>query len=109
MIWTLVVLGAMTGYNWYWTRSRGYAKFTIAAIAAILLVVALPIDQLLAGFLAVRGDPSVLVRYGAEISLIGLLLAVTGVPAAVQPFLIRRRKTRGLTEGNPAAPPEPPQ
>ena len=91
MIFFIILMGALNGWNWYWTRLRGYATVTLALIAALLLVVGLPLDQLLSGFLAVRGDPSPLVRYGAEISFLGLFLAVVGVPAAVLPFLGRRR------------------
>lgn len=91
------VLGIMTGWNWYVLRSRAYAAVTIASIATLLLVLALPLDQLLAGFLAVKGDPSALVRYGAEISFLGLVLAIAGVPAAVLPFLGRSRIVDGTT------------
>jgi hypothetical protein len=43
----------------------------------------LPITDLLAGFLAVRGDPTFMIRYGAEISFLGLMLSVLGVPLTV--------------------------
>jgi hypothetical protein len=91
MLTIFVPLAVATGWNWYVLRSRAYAAVAIGSIGVLLLMLILPLDQLLAGFLAVRGDPSVAVRYGPEISLVGLLLAIVGIPAAVLPFLSRRQ------------------
>ncbi len=90
-------LGVLTGWNWYVSRSRGYAAVAIGSIATLVLMLILPLNQLLAGFLAVRGDPSLFVRYGAEISLLSLVLAIGGIPASVLPFIGGRRSVGRTT------------
>ena len=91
LLWTLGVMLILTGWSWYVTRARGYGAIAIATLAAFALTVALPLDQMLAGFFGVRGDSSALVRYGPEISFFGLLLAFVGIPAAVLPFWKRKQ------------------
>jgi hypothetical protein len=91
MLLTLSLVLLITGWNWYDTRAVGYGAVAIATLVALVIAATLPLDHLLAGFLGVRGEPSALVRYGAEISFLGLLLALVGVPAAVMPFLTRKQ------------------
>ena len=70
-----------------WVQTRRRILVVPAAICVVLLIalLILPLDELFAGFSAVRGEASLLVRYGPEITLCSLVLSLLGlvVPTAI--------------------------
>lgn len=66
--------------SFYTRRRKSDLARALFLTATLMLLMFLPIDELLAGFLAVRGEPSFVVRFGPEIGFFGLLLAVISLP-----------------------------
>jgi hypothetical protein len=91
------MIGGWVGADWYSRRSPRSLGVLISAAVVMLLLAVLPIDEILAGFSAIRGEPSFLVRYGPEISFISFILAVVGIPIGVVQLLGAR--TRPTTAG----------
>lgn len=79
----LVLAMFLSGAIWYEKRSSKSLAVLLSAAAVMALLVTMPINDLLAGFMAIRGEPSFMVRYGPQMSFFGLLLAVVGVPISV--------------------------
>jgi ABC-type multidrug transport system fused ATPase/permease subunit len=88
----LLPLCVIASWNWYVVRSRRYGIVPIVLTLIIILVQILPFDQFLAGFLAVRGDPSMFVRYGAEITIFSITISILGLLPMLSPFLFRKQK-----------------
>jgi len=88
-IWLLVTILVWPAVAWFQTRRRILllpVSICIALIAALLL---LPLDDLLAGFIAVRGDASFLARFGPEISFWGLVVGAISIPVTLVPLFYR--------------------
>ena len=71
---------------WLQTRRNNYLLpiLIIACLAALVIV--LPIQEALAGFSAINGDPSIAVRYGPEIALLSLIIAIVAIPLSLLPL-----------------------
>lgn len=82
-IWLLMTVLGWCGASWYSKRTPVSLAIALSAVFLIILLIALPIDELLSGFWAVNGEPSFMVRYGPPMSFIGFLIAVIGVPFMV--------------------------
>lgn len=98
-IWLLVGALIWLGATWLQTHRRTL-QLPIAICAALLsTILLLPTGDLLAGFSAVRGDASFMVRYGSEISFWGLVLAVVLAPLSFIPLFSRAvPKTKATTK-----------
>jgi len=81
--WALLMIGTWSGLTYYSYRTRRSLAVLAGAVSVSLLLLVLPTGELLSGFLAFRGDPSFMVRYGPEMSFIGFLLAVIGIPLTI--------------------------
>ena len=86
-IWLLMAVLGWCGAAWYSEKAPVSLAISLSAVFLIILLVALPIDELLSGFWAVNGEPSFMVRYGPHMSFIGFLIAVVGVPLMVLQLL----------------------
>lgn len=73
-IFVLGVTGMQLAVLWWQTRRRSLAMAVAIAGLSLTTLLVLPLTDMLAGFSAVRGDPSLLVRYGPEISFWGLIV-----------------------------------
>ena len=51
----------------------------IFSLLGLVLVVALPFNDLLAGFAVYQGDPSWLVRYAPEMAFASFILTIAGI------------------------------
>jgi hypothetical protein len=72
---------AIVLFLWWLERRRRQALvMSLVALSLVVLLAVLPIHIVLAGFLAVDGDPSFLVRYGPEKSFLGLILGLAAFP-----------------------------
>jgi hypothetical protein len=91
--WLLMLIFGWSGSDWYSRRSQRSLATAAATASALLLLLVLPTGDLLAGFLAIRGEPSFMIRYGPEMSFIGLILTVIGIPFTVLQ-LLRPRDTK---------------
>jgi hypothetical protein len=90
LIWLLLMVLLCLGGAWFQTRRRFLlmpASICAGLLAAVLL---LPINDLLAGFSAVRGDASFIVRYGPEISFWGLVVGAVAIPISLIPLFYGR-------------------
>lgn len=83
----LIIIIGWCGAEWRSTRSATSLRILISAACVVLLLTVLPIDDLLAGFLAIRGESSFMIRYGPQISFIGLALAALPILLSVTRFL----------------------
>jgi hypothetical protein len=65
----------------FWVQTRRRILVVPAATCVVLLIalLVLPLDELFAGFSALRGETSLLVRYGPEIALYSLVLSLLGL------------------------------
>lgn len=98
----LMTIMGWIGSDWYSTRSARSLGILISAMCVMLLLALLPTASLLAGFLAIRGEPSFMIRYGPEISFIGLILAVVGIPLSVSQLFGASKKNNKTPEAAPA-------
>jgi hypothetical protein len=79
----LMVCGVVVFYattNWLATRDRGLIAPVLNSFLVIGLTVSLRFSEFLAGFSVSAFDPAFASRYASEISAIGLLLTVVGIP-----------------------------
>lgn len=68
-----------TLFDWVKLKKRPlFAPLGLSVIAFILLWT-LPIGQMFKGFSAIQGDASFMVRYGPQISFLGLILSFVGI------------------------------
>lgn len=81
--WLLASIIGWSAHGWFRDKSRSSLTVLVASASVLLLVLVLPTADLLAGFFAVRGDPSFMIRYGPEISFVGLLIAILLAPLTV--------------------------
>lgn len=72
----LVIGMQLLGQWWEQTRQRIVLGPLFLAIALLVVIFWLPFRDWFAGFAVVRGDASFIVRYGAEISFLGLVIGV---------------------------------
>lgn len=73
-------------------RALGMPLFSLLGFALLL---ALPFDELLAGFAVYKGDSSLLVRFAPQISFISLLVSIVAIPLSyLLPRWIDRRRAR---------------
>jgi hypothetical protein len=88
-IWLLVVVLGGLAAAWALTHRR--ILLLPVSICALLLtaLLLLPLADLLAGFSAVRGDASFIVRYGPEISFWALVVGACAIPLSLLPLLSR--------------------
>jgi hypothetical protein len=72
-----------------WAESRDSTFLTPALFCAVLLaaLILLPIGDWLSGFAAVRGDASFVVRYGAEISFLALIVGLIALSISLVPLV----------------------
>ena len=93
---------------WLQTRRNNYLLpiLIIACLAALVIV--LPIQEALAGFSAINGDPSIAVRYGPEIALLSLIIAIVAIPLSLLP-LWTQKKLSPLAEVHHPAPTQVPR
>ena len=72
-----------------WAESRDSTFLTPALVGAVLLaaLILLPIGDWLSGFAAVRGDASFVVRYGAEISFVALIVGLIALGISLVPLV----------------------
>jgi hypothetical protein len=82
-VWLLLTAMGWCGANWYAKRTPLSLAILLSAASLVVLLIAIPFDELLSGFWAVNGEPSFMVRYGPHMSFIGFLIAVIGVPVTV--------------------------
>lgn len=89
---------------WIWmeTRSRIILGPTVLVVVLLIALIILPIGDLLSGFAVVRRDASFIVRYGADISLWGLILGILGTGLSLIPLFLEKagREARGGPEGD---------
>jgi hypothetical protein len=77
----ICVLVAVVGsLNWLATKDQRLILPILFACLGVLLLFALPFSEFLAGFSVSEFDPSFASRYAPELSVIGLILAVAGIP-----------------------------
>ena len=105
--WMLLVILGLSGSMWYSNRGSKSLAIVLSTATVFLLLMLLPINDLLAGFLAIRGEPSFMVRYGPQISFIGLLFAVVGIPITVIQLFGTGKHTIPAPAAPPAADPSP--
>jgi hypothetical protein len=84
---------------WIWmeTHRRIILGPTVLVVALLVALIILPVGDLLSGFAVVRGDASFIVRYGAEISFWGLIVAILGTGLSLIPLFLEKgsREVRG--------------
>ncbi|MSP38974.1 MAG: hypothetical protein EXR70_10835 [Deltaproteobacteria bacterium] len=81
IIFTICFLVAWYGFfTWLVTRQPRLIIPVLLACLGIAMLFVLPFDQFLAGFSVSHFDPSFASRYGSELSLLGVLLTVAGIP-----------------------------
>ena len=78
-IFLLTVICVLFGASWYSTRARIHLAVSLSALVFVVLFITLPVDELLSGFWAIKGEPSFMVRYGPHMSFAGLVIAVVGI------------------------------
>jgi hypothetical protein len=79
----VVFSGLVLGYGlpYWWThRQRRLVLPLLLAALATTLVFLLPFNELLAGFSVSEFDPSFAARYAPELSVLGIILAIAGIP-----------------------------
>src|SRR5262249_32951798 len=81
LIWVLFLICVQTRHRIF------VVPVVICVMLLIALQVVLPLDEIFAGFSAVHGEASLLVRYGPEITFWSLIVSVlTLVPAVISLF-----------------------
>ncbi|WP_454909269.1 hypothetical protein [Variovorax gossypii] len=74
-----IVLGFLLLWSfatWVPERHPAVLVLLIFSVAALILTLVLPMKELLAGFMATKGEPSLLVRYAPQIGFVGLALSI---------------------------------
>jgi hypothetical protein len=88
--------------RWYLTR-RSAALWQFLVVTGLLAIaMMLPADVLFAGFSAVRGDPSFMVRYNPQIGFWGLALSVITIAISFIIPLIQQRSVKKPLKRQPA-------
>ena len=64
----------------------------LSSIIGMILIITLPWEDILAGFAVYRGEASLIVRYGYQISFAGVLIALIGIPFSY--YLQKGRKAQ---------------
>jgi hypothetical protein len=52
----------------------------LCSLIALVMLLTLPFEELLAGFAVYRGNASFLVRYGPQLSFLGVIVSIVGIP-----------------------------
>ncbi|MNY12008.1 hypothetical protein D3C86_1450680 [compost metagenome] len=79
----LVMLLVLSSLIWFLDRHPAALVLLIFTATALSLILILPMKELLAGFMATKGEPSFLVRYAPQIGFAGLALSVVPILTAV--------------------------
>jgi hypothetical protein len=93
-VWLLMTVVGWCGATWYSRRTPISLAISLSAIFLVAMLMALPFDELLSGFWAVKGEPSFMVRYGPHMSFIGFLISVVGVPLMVLQLVPAKTRQR---------------
>jgi hypothetical protein len=80
---------------WLQTRRNNYLLPILIIACLAVLVIVLPIQEMLAGFSAINGDPSIAVRYGPEIALLSLIIAIVAIPLSLLPLWTQKSSPAG--------------
>jgi len=88
MPFIFILVSALIWLGFAWLQMRRRILLVPISICTVFLlaVLLLPIDALLAGFSAVRGDASFIVRYGPEISFYGLVVGSGAILISLIPL-----------------------
>jgi hypothetical protein len=72
--------GTIVGFL-FWLRNKNIRNLGVAlfSIVGIVLIITLPFKDILAGFAVYRGEASLIVRYGYQISFAALLISLVGI------------------------------
>lgn len=81
----------MTLYDWRILKKQPAVAPLVFSIVTLILVWALPLGEMFAGFSAVKGDASFMTRYGPQISFLSLVVSIAGIPIS---YWLSKTKTQ---------------
>ena len=94
MLISILVFGLfflVAWWIWMQTRRRIIVAPTVLVLVLLVALIIVPVGELLSGFAVVRGDAPFIMRYGADISFWGLLLAILGTGLSLIPLFLEKR------------------
>lgn len=77
--------------NWIIEKKRLAVAPLAFSVITLILAWTLPFNEIFAGFSALKGDASLMVRYGPHISFLGLVFSIAGIPVS---YWLTKAKTR---------------
>jgi hypothetical protein len=79
----------------WWDKKYPVAlAIVVTCVAIFIATLLLPTGEMFAGFSVIKGDASFVVRYGAEISFWGLVLAVVGICLSAVPLFLKSQPAK---------------
>jgi hypothetical protein len=83
----IILLGTLLFSGAYCILERRwrFLGMPILSLVGLMLLLALPLQDLFAGFAVYQGDPSWIVRYAPQLAFAGLIITIAGIPLS---FLI---------------------
>jgi len=100
MFWYLLITFLSTGtiihimlsfIHWKIEKRQPPLAPLVFSIVTLILTWTLPLKKIFAGFSAVKGDASFMVRYGPQISFLSLVLCIAAIPIS---YWLSKAKTR---------------
>jgi hypothetical protein len=82
-IWLLGLALFVIWRNWVQTRRRILVVPAMIFVLLLIALLVLPLDEIFAGFSAVHGEAYLLIRYGPEITFLGLVFTFLGLVGTV--------------------------
>ena len=83
IFWVISIILGVSGIGWYQSRNPKWRVISYPAILLIVVIFVLPTRDLLSGFMATRGEPSFMIRYGPFISFFGFIVSIINIPISL--------------------------
>lgn len=86
----LIINMFFTLIEWIKSKKRPSVPPLVFTVICLIIVLALPVNEIFEGFSAIPGDASFMVRHGAVISFLGLVFSFVGI---IMSYLLSKSKT----------------